>query len=134
MIIVTGATGQLGRAIIERLLDRIPATDVAVTVRDPDKAHDLEARGVYVRQADFETPATLTGAFDGASQVLIISGPSDPAPHRAAIDAAKVAGAQRILYTSHQGANPRSHRPSSCFRHRPASPNDAHACTAGLRD
>jgi NAD(P)H dehydrogenase (quinone) len=108
MIIVTGATGQLGRAITERLLDRLPATEVAATVRDPGKALDLEARGVQVRQADFKNPATLTSAFQGASQVLIISGPADPAPHRAAIDAAKAAGAERILYTSHQGASPRS--------------------------
>jgi NAD(P)H dehydrogenase (quinone) len=108
MIIVTGATGRLGRAITERLLDRLPAAEVVVTVRDPGKARDLETRGVRVRQADFEDPATLAGAFRGASQVLIISGPADPAPHRTAIDAAKAAGAGRILYTSHQGASPRS--------------------------
>ena len=108
MIIVTGATGQLGRAITERLLGRLPAAEVAVTVRDPDKARDLEARGVQVRQADFEDPATLTSAFQGASQVLIISGPADPVPHRAAIDAARASGAGRIVYTSHQGASPGS--------------------------
>jgi NAD(P)H dehydrogenase (quinone) len=108
MIVVTGATGQLGRAITERLLDRLPASEVAAAVRDPGKARDLEARGVAVRQADFGNPATLASAFQGAAQVLIISGPADPAPHRAAIDAAKAAGAGRVLYTSHQGASPRS--------------------------
>jgi len=105
VIIVTGATGKLGRAVAERLLDRVPAAELAVTARDPGQARDLEARGVQVRQADFTQPATLTSAFRGASQVLIISGPADPAPHRAAIDAARNAGAERVLYTSHQGAS-----------------------------
>jgi NAD(P)H dehydrogenase (quinone) len=105
MIVVTGATGQLGRAIVERLLDRLPAIEIVATVRDPSKASDLEARGVQIRRADFEDPSTLTQAFDGASQVLIVSGPSDPSPHRAAIEAAKVAGAEHVLYTSHQGAS-----------------------------
>jgi NAD(P)H dehydrogenase (quinone) len=104
MIIVTGATGHLGRSIIDRLLAVVPAGEIAAVTRDPARARDLEARGVRVRQADFEVPATLTGAFLGAEQVLIISGPADPAPHLAAIEAARTAGAARILYTSHQGA------------------------------
>lgn len=105
MIIVTGATGQLGRAIVERLLDRMPADQIGVSVRDPDKAKDLTTRGVRVRRGDFEDPPTLTHAFEGASQVLIVSGPADPAPHRAAIEAARSAGAEHILYTSHMGAD-----------------------------
>jgi NAD(P)H dehydrogenase (quinone) len=108
MIIVTGATGQLGAAIVERLLDRLPAGQLCVTVRDPGKARHLQERGVEVRQADFSDPTTLPGAFKGASQVLLISGPAGPAPHRAAIEAAKAAGAERILYTSHMGASPSS--------------------------
>lgn len=108
MIIVTGASGQLGRAIVERLLGRLPASELGATARDPAKAKELEARGVRVRQADFEDPATLRDAFAGASQVLIISGPADPDPHGEAIDAARAAGAERIVYTSHQAANPRS--------------------------
>lgn len=108
MIIVTGATGQLGRAIVERLLDRMPADQIGVSVRDPHKAGDLTTRGVRVRHGDFDDPPTLTHAFEGASQVLIVSGPADPAPHRAAIEAAKAAGAKHILYTSHMGANPAS--------------------------
>jgi NAD(P)H dehydrogenase (quinone) len=108
MIIVTGATGQLGRATIERLLDQLPTTEVGASVRDLDKAHYLQARGVRVRQADFDDPAALASAFQGASQVLVISGPADPAPHRAAIDAARAAGVEHIVYTSHQAANPNS--------------------------
>jgi NAD(P)H dehydrogenase (quinone) len=61
-----------------------------------------------VRRGDFGDPDSLAYAFEGASQVLIVSGPADPIPHRAAIEAAKAAGAGRILYTSHMGANPDS--------------------------
>lgn len=105
MIIVTGATGQLGHAIVERLLDRLPAGQIGVSVRDPRNAQDLEERGVQVRRGDFGEPSSLTRAFAGASQVLIVSGPADSEPHRAAIEAAKAAHAKRILYTSHMGAN-----------------------------
>lgn len=108
MIIVTGATGQLGRDIVGHLLARCPADQIGVSVRDPRKAEDLARRGVRVRQGDFADPASLAHAFDGASQVLIISGPADPRPHRAAVEAAVTAGAGRIVYTSHMGANPAS--------------------------
>ena len=105
MIIITGATGQLGRGIVERLLETVPAGQLGVSVRDPAKAADLADRGVRVRRGDFADPATLDRAFEGASQVLIVSGPADPEPHRAAIKAASQAGASHILYTSHMGAN-----------------------------
>jgi NAD(P)H dehydrogenase (quinone) len=108
MIIVIGATGQLGSAILERLLDRIPADQIGVSVRDPRQAEALTARGVRVRRGDFDDPPALARAFEGAAQVLIVSGPADPAPHRAAIEAATEAGAKHILYTSHMGANPGS--------------------------
>lgn len=108
MIIVTGATGQLGRGVVEHLLARVPAGRIGVSVRDPRKADDLAQRGVRVRQGDFDDPASLSYAFEGASQVLIVSGPADARPHRTAIEAARDAGAERILYTSHMGANPAS--------------------------
>lgn len=112
MIIVTGATGQLGRGIVEQLLARVPPDQVGVSVRDPGKASAFAARGVRVRRGDFADPATLNDAFKGASQVLIISvdelGDVAVARHAAAIDAARAAGAQRILYTSHMGAAPDS--------------------------
>ncbi|MEV0350126.1 NAD(P)H-binding protein [Nonomuraea sp. NPDC050680] len=112
MIIVTGAGGRLGRAIVEELLERVPAEKVAVSVRDPEKAQWLRERGVRVRRGDYAEPASLAHAFEDATQVLIVSaaatGDTAVSLHRAAIAAAKEAGARRILYTSHMGANPSS--------------------------
>ena len=108
MIITTGANGRLGRAVVERLLERVPSDQLGVSVREPDKARDLADRGVRVRRGDFADPSTLVEAFEGASSVLIVSGMADAAPHRAAIDAAVAAGAQRIVYTSHMAADAQS--------------------------
>jgi uncharacterized protein YbjT (DUF2867 family) len=113
VIIVTGATGQLGRQIVEGLLTRIPADQVGVSVRDPRKAQTLADRGVRVRQGSFTDAASLAHAFEGASQVLIVSvdkmGEECVRQHRAAIDGAVAAGARRILYTSQMGTSPSSH-------------------------
>lgn len=110
MIVVTGGTGVLGRTVVERLLDRVPADGVAVSVRDPDAAADLADRGVRVRRGDFAEPASLAVAFEGAEQVVVVSanvlGDAARAMHRTAIEAAVTAGARRVLYTSHQGARP----------------------------
>lgn len=112
MIVVTGANGQLGRLVIERLLERVPADEIGVSVRDPERAREFGERGVRVRRGDFTDPATLGHAFEGASKVLIVSmdraGAEAARHHRAAIEAAAAAGAKRILYTSHMGANPAS--------------------------
>jgi uncharacterized protein YbjT (DUF2867 family) len=112
VIVVTGATGQLGREVVERLLTRIPASEIGVSVRDPQKAQDFADQGVRVRAGSFTDPASLAHAFEGAAQVLIVSvdrlGDEAVAQHRAAIDAAVAAGARRILYTSHMGASPTS--------------------------
>ncbi|MEU1588099.1 NAD(P)H-binding protein [Micromonospora sp. NPDC005710] len=109
MIVVTGATGQLGSQIVDRLLDRLPPDAVGVSVRDVDRASGLAERGVRVRAGDFTDPATLGHAFEGADKVLVVSaairGPGALAANRAAIDAAGAAGAKRILYTSHQAAS-----------------------------
>jgi uncharacterized protein YbjT (DUF2867 family) len=90
VIIVTGATGQLGRQVVERLLTRVPADQVGVSVRDPEKAKALADRGVRVRRGSFTDPASLAHAFEGASQVLIVSvdkmGDECVTQHRAAID------------------------------------------------
>ncbi|MGA4992841.1 SDR family oxidoreductase [Nonomuraea bangladeshensis] len=108
MIIVTGATGKLGRRTVERLLERVPADRVGVSVRDPRKARDLADRGVRVRQGSFDDPASLVHAFEGAEQVLLVSldrvGEECVTGHRNAIDAAVKAGVGRILYTSQMGA------------------------------
>ncbi|MFC9848564.1 SDR family oxidoreductase [Streptomyces sp. NPDC060223] len=108
MIIVTGATGKLGRRTVERLLERVPADRVGISVRDPRKAQDLADRGVRVRQGSFDDPTSLTHSFEGAEQVLLVSldrtGQECVSGHRAAIDAAVQAGVGRILYTSQMGA------------------------------
>ncbi|WP_050800311.1 NAD(P)H-binding protein [Streptomyces himastatinicus] len=128
MIIVTGANGRLGRAVTERLLERVPAEEIGVSVRDVDAARDLGARGIRVRRGDFADPSSLAHAFEGASQVLIVStdatGETALRAHRTAVDAAAAAGAGRILYTSHMGAHPAS----------PFGPMPDHAATeAALR-
>ncbi|MCO8275864.1 NmrA family NAD(P)-binding protein [Actinoplanes sp. TRM 88003] len=109
MIVITGATGQLGSRIVERVIERVPAGEVGVSVRDAAKASALAAQGVRVRTGDFTDPAGLEHAFAGADRVLIISaairGDGAVAANQAAIDAARAAGAQRILYTSHQAAS-----------------------------
>lgn len=109
MIIVTGATGQLGAQIVDHVLARVPADTVGVSVRDIAKAATLTERGVRVRTGDFTDASTLKHAFEGASQVLVISaairGGGAVVANRAAIDAARAAGAERILYTSHQAAS-----------------------------
>ena len=110
MIIVTGATGQLGRAIVQKLVERVPAARVGVSVRDPEKAADLAALGVRVRRGDFGDREGLTHAFEGAEQVLFVSSNArafggDPlAQHQTAIDAAREVGARRLVYTSHMAA------------------------------
>jgi uncharacterized protein YbjT (DUF2867 family) len=109
MIVITGATGQLGSLIVASLLERVPAEEVGVSVRNPGRATGLAERGVRVRRGDFNEPNSLADAFEGATQVLIVSaneiGGNAVDAHIAAIDAARAAGAERILYTSHQGAS-----------------------------
>ncbi|MFJ8731373.1 NAD(P)H-binding protein [Streptomyces bauhiniae] len=120
MIIVTGATGQLGRQTVERLLHRVPADRIGVSVRDPQKAEALTARGVRVRAGSFTDPGSLAHAFEGATQVLIVSvdqfGDEAVRQHRTAIEAAVQAGARRVLYTSHMAASPDS-RFQACRDH-----------------
>jgi NAD(P)H dehydrogenase (quinone) len=109
MIVVTGATGRLGSQVVHRLLERVPAETVGVSVRDPGAAASLARRGVRVRAGDFTDPASLRHAFEGAEQVLVVSaairGDGAVAANLAAVDAAAAAGAGRILYTSHQAAS-----------------------------
>jgi len=103
MIVVTGASGQLGRLVIAALLQKVPAGEIVAAVRNPAKVADLAARGVQVRQADYDQPASLAAAFKGADKLLLISasevGRRVP-QHRAVIDAAKAAGVGLLAYTS----------------------------------
>lgn len=103
MIVVTGATGHLGRLVVEQLLETVPAGEIVAAVRTPSKAADLAARGVVVRGADYAKPGTLAPAFAGAKKVLLISSSelgSRVEQHRAVIDAAKSAGVETVVYTS----------------------------------
>jgi len=103
-IVVTGATGHLGRLTVESLLKRnVPAEQIVATGRRTDTIADLAERGVQVRLADFDRPDTLPAAFAGASVVLLVSGTdigNRVAGHGAAVAAARAAGAGRIAYTS----------------------------------
>lgn len=103
MFAVTGATGQLGRLVIDELLKSIPPGQIVAAVRSPDKASDLAAKGVQVRQADYNQPETLGSALAGVDKLLLISSSEVMGrvpQHRAVIEAAKKAGVKLIAYTS----------------------------------
>jgi NAD(P)H dehydrogenase (quinone) len=111
-LLITGASGNLGRRTAELLIDTdgVDAADVILISRSPDSLADLAARGATVRHGDFSDPATLSAAFAGATRVLIIStdsiGGARVTEQQAAIDAAKAAGAQLIAYTSLPNPDP----------------------------
>jgi NAD(P)H dehydrogenase (quinone) len=101
---VTGATGHLGRLVIDSLIARdVPAASIVAVVRDPEKAQDLAASGIQVRKADYADPESLRAAFAGVWKLLLISGSEvgQRLPqHRNAIDAAAAAGVGFVAYTS----------------------------------
>ncbi|MEH7120781.1 SDR family oxidoreductase [Neobacillus vireti] len=103
-ILVTGATGKLGTKVVETLLKTVPPEQLAVSVRSPEKAEGLRARGVDVRQGDFDHPETLDTAFAGIDRLLIISADGDNETrirqHTDAVAAAERAGVKFIAYTS----------------------------------
>lgn len=103
MIVITGANGQLGRLVIDRLLVLgVEPGRIVAAVRTPSKAADLAARGIVVREGDYTRPATLAAAFADAERVLLISSNElgDRVPqHRAVIEAAKAAGVRQFAYT-----------------------------------
>ncbi|MGY1631357.1 SDR family oxidoreductase [Geodermatophilus sp. SYSU D01186] len=108
-IVVTGATGQLGRLVVEELLARgVAPGDVVAGGRALERIADLAERGVRTVRLDYDDPATLDAAFSAGDTVLLISG-SQPgarvAQHRAVVDAAVRAGVARIAYTSILGAD-----------------------------
>jgi NAD(P)H dehydrogenase (quinone) len=103
-ITVTAATGHLGRLVVEDLLSRgVPAGEIVAAVRSPEKAADLAALGVQVREADYTRPETLATAFAGTDKLLLISGSEAGQrlpQHKNAVDAAVAAGVSLIAYTS----------------------------------
>ena len=103
-VVVTAASSHLGRHAIEALLERgVPAAEITAAARTTDSLADLAARGVNVVAADYHDRASLEAAFAGADKLLLVSsGAFDDraGQHRNAIEAAKAAGIQHIVYTS----------------------------------
>ena len=109
MILITAATGQYGRLVVEALLQKVAPEDVAVAVRHPEKARDWRARGVSVRQADYDDLSSLHAAFEGVNDLLFISSPefemaTRMAQHERVIEGAKRAKVPHVAYTSFLGA------------------------------
>jgi len=103
MIVVTGATGQLGRLVIHALLKKVPSSEIVAAVRSPQKASELAALGIEIRHADYSEPETVETALRGAEKVLLISSSEVGqriGHHAAVIDAAKANGVKLLAYTS----------------------------------
>jgi NAD(P)H dehydrogenase (quinone) len=103
-ILVTGASGHLGRLVVESLLERgVPAQDVVATARNLDSIADLAAKGVVVRRADYTDPVSLKDAFAGVDKALLVSSSAigqRAEQHRNVIDAAAEAAVSLLAYTS----------------------------------
>jgi NAD(P)H dehydrogenase (quinone) len=109
MILVTGATGQLGTAVIRNLLAKTSASQIAALVRDETKASALKEKGVDIRVGNYDDPASLDNAMQGIAQVLLIAGTDEEnrlRQHQNIVDAAKKAGVQCIAYTSRNLKDP----------------------------
>lgn len=103
-ILITGATGMLGAKVVQALLERVPTEQLAVSVRDPAKAERFKEQGIEIRQADYEDPASLEGAFTGIDRLLLISSQGDDETrirqHSNVIYAAEQTGVGLLVYTS----------------------------------
>ncbi|MEV0035541.1 SDR family oxidoreductase [Streptomyces sp. NPDC050804] len=105
LIMVTGASGALGRQVVEFLLKRVPAARVAALARRPEELTEFTERGVSVRRGDYEDPDGLEPALDGVEKLLLISARSftdAKTAHRNVIHAAKAAGVRHVHYTAIQ--------------------------------
>lgn len=109
MILITGATGQLGSAVNQHLLTKIPASQIAAFVRDAGKATGLQEKGVSIRVGTYDDTVALDSAMQGIEKVLLISGgDADNAlqQHQNVVDAAKKAGVKCIAYTGRSLKDP----------------------------
>ena len=103
MIVVTGASGFIGKATIEFLLKKIPANQIVGMVRDLNKNKELNDLGIEIRQGNYQNYDSLLKAFEGADKVLLVSAHAFTnltAQHINVIDAAKQAGVKHIVFTS----------------------------------
>ncbi|NGO42768.1 SDR family oxidoreductase [Streptomyces ureilyticus] len=107
-IVVTGATGNLGRHVIEGLLEKVPADQITAVARSEEKAADYAARGVKIAIADYSAPETFDNVFSAGDKVLLISGSEigndRVGQHKAVLEAAKAAGVALLAYTSAPGS------------------------------
>lgn len=107
MILVTGAGGHLGAAVVNELLNRVEAAEVAVLTRDAAKVADFAAKGVTVKIGDYDNYDSLINAFSGVDKLYFVSGndiPNRMQQHENVVKAAKEAGVGHIVYTSFQRA------------------------------
>lgn len=103
MILVTGATGHLGTTVIQQLLKKTSANQIAAFVRDENKAADLKEKGADIRVGSYDDVPSLDKAMQGIEKVLLIAGTDEEnrlRQHGNVVDAAKKAGVQCIAYTS----------------------------------
>ncbi|GAA2639274.1 SDR family oxidoreductase [Streptomyces vastus] len=107
-IVVTGATGHLGRFVIEGLLEKVPADQITAVVRSEEKAAGYAARGVKIAVADYNAPETFDSVFSAGDKVLLISGnefdKGRVGQHKVVLEAAKAAGVALLAYTSAPGS------------------------------
>jgi NAD(P)H dehydrogenase (quinone) len=117
MFIVTGASGQLGRRVVDNLLHHVPPERIGVSVRDPEKVSDLKTLGVRVRQGHYDDAESLRFAWQGAERLLLVSSNAaatggDPLKHHAtALVVARELAVERVFYTSQMASAPTSQFP-----------------------
>lgn len=119
MLIVTGASGHLGRKIVENLLHYVSADRIGISVRDPENVADFAARGIRVRHGNYSDAKSLRHAWEGAERLLLVSSNAaatggDPlTQHKTAINVARELDVERVFYTSQMSSSMTSHFPPS---------------------
>ena len=110
-IVISGASGDLGRKITAELLQRVPASQLILLSRNPASLADAISKGADVRKADFNDASGLERALQGGDVLMLISTLSIGKrlqQHTTAINAAKAAGVRHVVYTSSCGIQPQT--------------------------
>jgi NAD(P)H dehydrogenase (quinone) len=102
MILVTGATGNLGSAVVSHLQKNTATSNIVAFARDEKKASQLKETGIQVRIGSYDDISSLDRAMNGIEKILLISGngPARLQQHKNVIDAAKKAGISHFVFTS----------------------------------